>query len=318
MLGSRRETVDGYEMTFQVNHLGPFLLTNLFRDAARRRRRGARRERRVGAHIRARAVDSTSTTCRQRAATAASASTGSRSSPTSCSPASWPAAGTTRASPPTPCTRASSPAASVATATAVGYRARVPDPAAVRTSRPSTARRRRCTWRRHPSSPASPAATGRSRRPPHRAPPHRMTRPRPGCGRSASSSSPDQCQVRNAHSGVALIAALELLAGVELVDADRSSCRSCRRHPGGPPRPASPPWRTRPRSWSRSSRLAPWRRRRCSTDSSSALTNSASIFPPFGVDGVPGRLDRRASRSWPPSPSHRGTRRSCAVLRTGP
>ncbi len=32
MLGSRRETLDGYEMTFQVNHLGPFLLTTSLRD----------------------------------------------------------------------------------------------------------------------------------------------------------------------------------------------------------------------------------------------------------------------------------------------
>ncbi len=45
------------------------------------------------------------------------ASTGRRSSRTSCSRASWPAAGTTPASPPTPSTRGSSPAASVATAT---------------------------------------------------------------------------------------------------------------------------------------------------------------------------------------------------------
>ncbi len=32
VLSSRQETVDGYETTFQVNHLGPFLLTQLLRE----------------------------------------------------------------------------------------------------------------------------------------------------------------------------------------------------------------------------------------------------------------------------------------------
>ena len=119
ILNSRRETDDGNEMTFQVNHLGPFLLTQLLRDQL-----VAGDDARVvnvasDAHSSARRV-STSTTCSRGGTTGASASTARPSSPTSCSRASWPGAGTTPASPPTRCIPGSWPAASVATAIPAG------------------------------------------------------------------------------------------------------------------------------------------------------------------------------------------------------
>ena len=85
---TRHVTVDGLEHTFALNHLAPFLLTNLLvepldsatlrpassRSPPTRRRRGA----------------STSTTSKANVPTRVRGPTTSPNSPTSCSPTSWP------------------------------------------------------------------------------------------------------------------------------------------------------------------------------------------------------------------------------------
>ena len=77
---TRHTTVDGLEHTFAVNHLAPFLLTNLLLDRLARQRTGPGRHRvlRGPGH----GAASTSTTCRANGTTAASAPTTSPSSPT--------------------------------------------------------------------------------------------------------------------------------------------------------------------------------------------------------------------------------------------
>ncbi len=86
---TRHVTADGLEHTFALNHLAPFLLTNLLLDRLDAERAGARghgRLERAGAW-----GGSTSTTCRASGPTPVPGPTTSPSSPTSCSPTSWPA-----------------------------------------------------------------------------------------------------------------------------------------------------------------------------------------------------------------------------------
>ena len=86
---TRHVTADGLEHTFALNHLAPFLLTDLLLD----RLKASAPARIVTVSSGAqRWAGSTSTTCRASATTPGSAPTASRSWPTSCSPTSWPAA----------------------------------------------------------------------------------------------------------------------------------------------------------------------------------------------------------------------------------
>ena len=100
LFASRKVTSEGLERTFALNHLAPFLLTNLLLDRLARRPRDhdrvGRPHRRHG---------STSTTCSRSARTRRCACTAPRSSATSCSRASWPGASPSCA--PTAFTRAS-------------------------------------------------------------------------------------------------------------------------------------------------------------------------------------------------------------------
>ena len=86
---TRHVTADGLERTFALNHLAPFLLTNLLLDRLQAQRPGPRGHRllqRAGHRD-----GSTSTTSRANGPTPARGPTTSPSSPTSCSPTSWPA-----------------------------------------------------------------------------------------------------------------------------------------------------------------------------------------------------------------------------------
>ena len=82
---TRHLTDDGLERTFALNHLAPFLLTNLLLD--RLTESAPARVVTVSSGSRP-AGGSTSTTCRANRITPAHARTASRSSPTSCSPTS--------------------------------------------------------------------------------------------------------------------------------------------------------------------------------------------------------------------------------------
>ena len=85
---TRHVTADGLERTFALNHLAPFLLTNLLLDRLERSSPGPRGHRRLQRPHHGSA--STSTTFRGGGPTPAAGPTANPNSRTSCSPISWP------------------------------------------------------------------------------------------------------------------------------------------------------------------------------------------------------------------------------------
>jgi NAD(P)-dependent dehydrogenase (short-subunit alcohol dehydrogenase family) len=84
---TRRVTVDGLEQTFALNHLAPFLLTNLLLE---RLKQSVHARVVTVASTLTRRDASTSTTSKESSPTPARGPTTSPSSPTSSSPTSWP------------------------------------------------------------------------------------------------------------------------------------------------------------------------------------------------------------------------------------